>query len=79
MQRDKVFHFLACFCITLVLGPCAGIAAGLGKECLDEASKRFPNLRFWIVQGSGWGWLDLAADGLGVTCGMLVNYLLGVM
>lgn len=69
---DKVEHFGACFVATLAgsfidvwFGVGLGVGLAIGKEYGDYNN---PN--------SGWSWLDLVADALGIGVGLLIkNYL----
>ena len=74
MKSDKLIHFSVCLiasfgmalCTSLFLGRIASICCGalfslglgLGKECGDAFNP-----------SSGWDWLDLLADGLGIALG----------
>ena len=69
----KAAHFVTCLCITLWVGlffgawwgVMASVAAGVGKEAYDSRPG-----------GTGWDWMDIAADGAGTVAGLFV--LLGV-
>lgn len=67
IEKDKILHFIVCFCICLILFPLIGwwsigtaIITGIGKEVYDY--KDYGNF----------SWEDIVADVLGVVCGIVV-------
>ena len=73
MKIDKLYHVIAGFAFTFVLGLYVGLGVCLGKELWDEAAKRWPRLRFWIVKGTGFDILDLLAGLVGVGLAILIR------
>lgn len=74
MGVDKLFHFtlsmLVCLISTdlsnLLIGIAFTLAGGVGKEAYDMLAKN----------GTGWSWLDLLADVLGIAAGAALMYYL---
>jgi len=74
MGVDKLFHFtlslLVCLISTalssLPIGIAFTLAGGIGKEAYDMLAKN----------GTGWSWLDLLADVLGIAAGAALMYYL---
>lgn len=71
---DKLYHFALSFIICLIstalsslpIGIAFTLAGGIGKEAYDMLAKN----------GTGWSWLDLLADVLGVVAGAALMYYL---
>ena len=72
-MSDKLKHFAICFAATLIVGWRLGVSLALGKELWDEAARRWPRFRFWIVTGTGFDILDLLAGLGGVGLALLVR------
>lgn len=71
IEKDKIMHFTACFCIALLLYPMIGwwsvgtaLATGIGKEIYDY--KDYGNF----------SWSDILADSIGVIAGIIVILLI---
>lgn len=62
IRGDYILHFSACFILSLIGHWWLAAILGIGKEVKDS----------W-KGGSGWSWLDLVADGLGIAAGLAVN------
>ena len=66
--NDKLLHFLACLVITLTAGELCAVTAG-GKEAADWMYRK--NCKV----GSGWDWLDILADAVGIAVGSVLRRL----
>ena len=67
--NDKLLHFLACLAITLTAGELCTVTAGVTKEAADWMYKK--NCKV----GSGWDWLDVLADAVGIAVGSVLRRL----
>lgn len=66
IQTDKIYHFLACFSLTYILGNfdmlfsiCVVMIVSMLKEIYDE------------FFGNGWSWGDIVADIFGIVIGII--------
>lgn len=80
MADDKAKHLAACFCLTLVFGAMFGVAGGVCVALTAGVAKEAWDSR---PGGTGWDWMDLAADAAGAVCGTValvtIKLLAGVM
>jgi uncharacterized protein YfiM (DUF2279 family) len=74
MGVDKLYHFTLSLLVYLIstslsnlpIGIAFTLAGGIGKEAYDMLAKN----------GTGWSWLDLLADVLGIVAGATLMYYL---
>jgi len=70
---DKFLHLLVCLGLTLWPGPVYAIMAAVLKEALDQFAKHNVRIRIpKILTGTGWSWLDILADAIGILIGTIL-------
>jgi len=71
-ESNRPKHLLAGFLISVVMGFCAGIAAGAAAEYKDWAYNGKSKGYKIFDKGSGWDWLDFAATAIGSLIGGII-------